>query len=263
MKQLIKVPPSKTEQTIELNLPDSVPFTVSGTTPIGEQPPVENPPPSTDNGKLIYSNNFGASTVLDKNQLGDGSISKTIFPPGATGSFKSLVPAGASQISGGWRSEQQYSENLSPDNTDLIYEYDEMFESLPSNTGGLSVQWHGNYDGTSGIQSLWWNGGKFAVQQNLTGASRGSNIMQQRQADGSSLMAIKFGHWYHMRWEIRFSTGSDGYLRLFIDGKLYYEVKGKTTDGKGQYLKVGQNLFPNSPSSNSVMYIANLNVWQK
>lgn len=65
-----------------------------------------------------------------------------------------------------------------------------------------------------------------------------------------------------MRWEIKFSAGSDGYERLYIDGVLYFSVNGQTSDGGGQYLKIGQNLFA-SPGNNSVMYFDNLNVWKK
>ncbi|MDP4263353.1 MAG: PKD domain-containing protein [Bacteroidota bacterium] len=204
---------------------------------------------------LLYSNGYDNAASLNTNQLGNGSISTTVFKSG-TGSFKSLVTAGEGQISSGWRSEQQYPETYSQTGDEIAIEYDELFESLP-NVGGLSVQWHGNVQGTSGETSLWISGGQFMVQRSICGGAGCGNIYQT-----GNLMTIQTNRWYHMRWEIKFSAGSDGYERLYIDGNLYYSATGQTSDGGGQYLKVGQNLFA-SPGNNSVMYLDNLNVWKK
>lgn len=206
-------------------------------------------------GTLIYSNNFNAKADINTNQLGSGSISTDVKSEGA-GSFKSVVNAGAGQISGGYRSEQQYAESYSPTGADITVEYNEMFETQP-NVAGLSVQWHGNASGTSGQMSMWTQGGKFMVQRNTIGTAGSSNIYQS-----GSLMNIELNRWYKIRWEIRFSPGSDGYVRCYIDNNLYYSVSGKTSDGTGQYLKVGQNLFA-SPGNNSILYIDELKIWKK
>lgn len=210
--------------------------------------------PSNGYNTLLYSNNFDSPSSINSNQLGAGSFSS--FAKTGTGSFKSVVPAGSGQISGGFRSEQQFSDSYSQTGVELAVEYDEFFETLP-NVGGLSVQWHGNIQGTSGQTSLWITGGQFMVQRNVIGTAGSPNIYQS-----GSLMKIVKGQWYHMRWELKFSSGNDGYERLYIDGKLYYSVTGKTSDGSGQYLKVGQNLF-SSPGVNSILYIDNLYIWRK
>lgn len=204
---------------------------------------------------LVYQNAFDKNSDINSNQLGQGSISTSIFKSG-TGSFKSVVSAGESQISGGWRSEQQYPESYTPNGQETSTDYDELFESLPAS--GLSVQWHGNVSGTSGETSLWISSGKFMVQRNTCGTAGCPNTNQS-----GSLASIQLNRWYHMRWEIKFSSGSDGYERLYIDGVLYFSMTGKTADGGGQYLKVGQNLFPSTPKVTSIMYIDNLIVRKK
>lgn len=209
---------------------------------------------------LLYSNNFDNASSLSTNQLGvnstpANSISTTIFKSG-TGSFRSIVYPGKLQVSGGYRSEQQYPGNYSPDGQETAFEYDELFESYPD-VAGLTTQWHGNAAGTSGQMSMWTQSHQFMVQRNIIGTAGSSNIYQS-----GTLMPILLNHWYHFRWEIKFSTGSDGYARCYIDGTSYFSVTGKTSDGTGQYLKVGQNLFA-SPSNNSILYIDNLNIWKK
>lgn len=210
------------------------------------------PPPTS--GTLLYSNNYDASSSINSNQLGAGSVSTSIYKIGP-GSFKSLVPAGAGQISGGYRSEQQYTESYSPNNTPITVEYDMMFETLP-NVAGLATQWHGNTSGTSGQLSLWISSGKFMVMRNVIGTAGSSNIYQS-----GTLQSIQTQRWYHMKWEIKFTSGTDGYIRLYIDGSLYYSATGKTADGSGQYLKVGQNLFA-SPGNNSTLYVDNLKIFR-
>ena len=223
----------------------------SDTTNVTVKPEVVIPPVG---GTPTYSNSFDKSSDLNSNQLGRGTISTSIKKDG-TGSFRSEVRSGDGQISGGWRSEQQYGENLSPTGKDIVVTYDELFESFPSNIQGLSVQWHGNKSGTSGQMSMWISNGKFMVQRNTTGTAGSPNIYQS-----GTLKTIEKNKWYNFKWEIRFSSGTDGYVRLYIDNQLYYSVTGKTSDGSGQYLKVGQNLFN---SYNSVLYIDNLKVYVK
>jgi hypothetical protein len=216
-------------------------------------PPVDTiTPPST--GTLIYSNNYDKSSDINSNQLGAGSISTTIFKSG-TGSFKSVVPAGSEQISGGWRSEQQLPETLTPNNTGLIIEYDIYFETLPTVTG-LAVQWHGNTQGTSGQLAMWINSGKFMVMRNTIGTAGSDNIYQE-----PPLKSIELRKWYHFKWELKFTSGNTGYVKCFIDNDLYYSVTGKTSDGSGQYMKPGQNLFA-KPATTSVLYIDNLRIYR-
>lgn len=237
---------------------DTLHITVFPSTPPPPPPPpvdTTHPGPTGGYNTLLYSNGFDKSSDLNSNQLGSGSISTTVFKSG-TGSFNSLVTAGEGQISSGWRSEQQYPETYSMTGDEIATEYDEMFASLP-NVGGLSVQWHGNVSGTSGETSLWITDGQLMVQRSVCGGAGCGNSYQS-----GSLIKIQTNRWYHMRWEIKFSAKSDGYERLYIDGVLYFSVNGQTTDGQGQYLKVGQNLFA-SPGVNSSLYIDNLNIWKK
>lgn len=234
---------------------DTMHVTVFASTPTPGPIDTTQPGPSGGYNTLLYSNGFDKPSDINTNQLGAGSISTTVFKSG-TGSFNSLVTAGEGSISSGWRSEQQYPETYSQTGDEIAVEYDEMFASLPD-VGGLSTQWHGNVSGTSGETSLWISGGDFMVQRSVCGGAGCGNSYQ-----GGTLMKIQTNRWYHMRWEIKFSAKTDGYERLYIDGVLYFSVNGQTSDGGGQYLKVGQNLFA-SPGVNSSLYVDNLNIWKK
>lgn len=206
-------------------------------------------------GTLLYATGYDQQSdiVNANNQLGKGSVSFTTYVT-APGSFKSYVDnTAASHISSGWRSEVQYGENLSMDGAQITVQYDVRFETMTGGgVGGLCGQWHGNANGTSGQLSLWLSGGQFMVVRSV---QAGINIYQ-----GGSLMNIQLNHWYHMVWQIKFTSGSTGYVMLYIDGTLYYNASGvQTSDGTGQYLKIGQNLF-NGPSAPSILYYDNLSV---
>jgi hypothetical protein len=208
-------------------------------------------------GTLMYSTGYDQQSdiVNSSNQLGQGSISTSVYKIGP-GSFKSLVNSNsASNISGGWRSEVQYSSSYSPNGADITVEYDTYYEKLFTQDG-LNVQWHGNTQGTSGQMALWISGGKFEVVRNIIGTEGAPNIHQS-----GTLMPVQLNKWYNMRWEIRFSTGSDGYVRLYIDNVLYYSVTGQTCDGSGQYLKVGTNRW--NVTTESIVYFDNLKIWKK
>jgi hypothetical protein len=205
-------------------------------------------------GTLMYSSGYDqlSNIVNSSNQLGQGSISTSLYKVGP-GSFKSMVNTDpASNISSGWRSEVQYDQSLSPDGADITVEYDVLYEKLFTDNG-LTTQWHGNASGTSGQLSLWISGGQFMIMRSV---QAGVN-----QYQSGTLQSVQTNRWYHMRWEIRFSTGSDGYARLYIDDQLYYSATGKTCDGTGQYLKVGTNRW--NVTSESTVYYDNLKIWKK
>jgi hypothetical protein len=205
-------------------------------------------------GTLMYSTGYDqlSDIVNSSNQLGQGSISTSVYKVGP-GSFKSLVNTSPlSNISAGWRAEVQYSQSYSPDGADITVEYDVNYEKLFTDNG-LTTQWHGNASGTSGQLSLWIQGGQFMVMRSVqTGVN---------QYQSGTLMTVQANKWYHMRWEIRFSSGSDGYVRLYIDNVLYYSATGKTSDGTGQYLKIGTNRW--NISTESILYYDNLKIWKK
>lgn len=220
------------------------------------QPPVTPPTRTYAGYSLMYSTGYDvqADIVNGSNQLGQGSISTSRYKTGP-GSFKSLVnSSSASNVSSGYRSEVQYSGNYSKDGDEIIVEYDTYYEKTFS-TNGLNTQWHGNASNTSGQLSLWVQNGKFMVMRSV---KAGVNIYQS-----GTLKTIETGKWYKIKWEIRFSPGSDGYVRLYIDDmtKPYYSATGRTSDGTGQYLKIGTNRW--NVSSESIVYFDNLKIWKK
>lgn len=223
-----------------------------------------DPPPPTGCTNVLTSGYEVSGDINNSHgQLGQGSLSTTTFLSGAA-SFKSFVNSSTlSHVSSGWRAEVQYEETESQDGDAIEVEYDLNFESIsiPS-TGGLAVQWHGNASGTSGQLSLWIGGGEFMVMRSV---SAGINQYQgsgggQPPFPAGGAWSITTGHWYHFKWEVKFTTTITGYVKLWIDGTLYYNATGvKTSDGTGQYLKIGQNLF-DPPPGNSIMYYDNLTI---
>jgi hypothetical protein len=211
--------------------------------------PAPTPPPS--GYTETYKNGYDTNSDINSNQLGRGSISPSVFKTG-TGSFRSEVRAGDPPISSGWRSEQQYDQASQNPKIGAL-EYDAYYENWGSaDGGGHTMQWHPNTGGASAIVSLQNMDGKFKVVRSLGG----TNWYQ-----GGVLQGVISNRWYHLRWEYNWSTGSDGYIRLYIDGVLYYSFNGKTADGSGQYTKVGTNRWPNSGNTmtkTSVCYYDNL-----
>jgi hypothetical protein len=214
---------------------------------------------NTNDGQysLIYSNGYNNASDINSNQLGRGGISTSLYYTGP-GSFRSEVRAGDPPISSGWRSEQQYDgSNSNPIESKV--EYDVYYENWHNfDGGGHSIQWHPMTSGGSALVSLQNFGGKFDVVRDPDGT-----VYHQTGA----LQDCISNTWYHMRWEIKWSQGNDGYVRLYINNILYYSFTGATTNGSGVYLKVGQNRWPlnggNTMQTTSVCYYDNLKIYEK
>lgn len=213
-------------------------------------PPVIVEPPSGNYGTLIHSSGFDKSSDINQYQGPLNSISTTVYKT-APGSFKSQAGTQSSYQSSGYRGEMQYTEAQTP--VEGVYEYDVYYENWRSYSGGgHSVQWHPDNSSGSAVISLQNYGGLFNVVRSLNGV----NTHQS-----GTLMKVEANRWYNMRWEVKFSTGNDGYIRLYIDGKLYYSYAGRTSSG-GQYFKLGQNRW-NTGGVNSVVYYDNLKIYKK
>jgi hypothetical protein len=203
-----------------------------------------------------YSNGYNSLSDINSKQLGRGTISTTRFLTGP-GSFRSEVRAGDPPISSGWRSEQQYvGDQYTP--AESAVEYDVYYENWGGfDGGGHSIQWHPMTSGGGALVSLQNYNGKFDVVRDPDG-----NVYHQT----GTLKDCLSNTWYHMRWEFRWTTASNGYVRLYINNELYYSYTGRTTDGSGVYLKVGQNRWPfsgNTMQTTSVCYYDNLKIYQK
>jgi PKD domain/Polysaccharide lyase len=205
---------------------------------------------------LTYSNGYNTSSDISSNQLGRGGLSTSLYNAGP-GSFRSEVRAGDDPISSGWRSEQQY-DGSAQNPTEGAVEYDVYYETWGGfDGGGHSIQWHPLTSGASAIISLQNYGGKFDVVRDPNGT-----VYHQ----SGTLKTCASNTWYHLRWEYKWSTGSDGYIKLYIDNTLYYSFTGATADGSGQYLKVGQNRWPSGSGNmqtTSVCYYDNLTIYKK
>ncbi len=222
MKYIFKVPPSKTEQTIEIPIPDlpaTITPVITGTTPLD---PVVTPPPTDkppiEGYQQTFRLDFSNSNDLDPDdhgQKGNGYI--------ANGAFVSR-PA---DVSSGIRSEIQFDDDRTTNEGAI--EYDVAYNYFVKNQCH-SFQFHPNRSGSSACLALWHINGQLSVTHN----EGGSNFHQN-----TGKITPVIGQKYHMRVEYRF--GTDGYFNWYIDGKLYHSYKGKLGDGTGQYLKIGFN----------------------
>ena len=143
--------------------------------------------------------------------------------------------------------------------TEGVVEYDTYYENWNSlDGGGSTMSWNSNKSGASAIITLQTYEGKFDVVRAI-----GSSVIHQP----GSLMGVSSNTWYHLRWEFKWSAGSDGYVRLYINDALYFSYNGQTADGSGQSLRVGQNRWltgsGSSMKTTSVCYYDNLKIYSK
>lgn len=218
----------------------TVTVTVNGT--------VSAPPPATN---LLtnsgFDNGFAGFTTA---QLRRGTV---VNSPTNSGNkvFRAAVMAGDPAVSSGYRDELRPSGVT--DNGDMWYGYSTRFEKLGLGGGGHVVQWHpGNSTGSATI-SLYASSGQFQVVRNL-----GSNSYQS-----GTLKTIELNKWYNLVWHIKWSTGSDGIIELYIDGQLYYSYRGANMLSVGAYFKLGMNRWSSSggsPTNDWIIYYDNVKI---
>ncbi len=215
------------------------------------------PPPSGGFGTLTYSQGYDVSSSVNTSLGRRNSVSYSTYRTGP-GSFRSEVRAGDRAQSGGFRSQMAYTSS-SQNPTEGVVEYDAYYENWNSfDGGGSTMSWNSNKSGASAIITLQNYEGKFDVVRAI-----GSSVIHQ----SGSLMSISSNTWYKLRWEFKWSSGNDGYVRLYINDALYFSYNGQTADGSGQSLRVGQNRWltgsGSSMKTTSVIYYDNLKIYSK
>lgn len=220
--------------------------------------------------ELTYQNGYDKLSDLSPNQIGikDQSAVTRELPKyldlvianNSPGSFKSIVPSGGNNVSSGQRSEQQYNdEKQNP--AEGMFEYEVMYRHGALSGDGSSVQWHPNNSGSS-LVGLHTTKGRFQVFRSIDlAAGNVRNAVNYYQT--GALKAIEQNRWYRMRWLIKWSTGNDGYVKLYIDGELYYTFTGRTQDSDGKpYFKLGVNRW-NNLSGETIVNYDNLRIYKK
>lgn len=223
-------------------------------------PPDTTTPPPVSGYALTFQSGYDKISDITyggNGQYGNGTISTTVYKTGP-GSFYSR-PA---NVSSGIRSEVQYNE-AAQNPIEGAVEYDIMYEVVVANNG-VSVQWHPNNSKASGSGN-WHDGGRFDVTRCQWNYSQNTSYNYYQHDDpnnNKNMQKIETGRWYHIRWEYKFSQGSDGYLRMFIDDSKYYTYNGLFGDPNGQYIKIGYNGW-DSKSATSRLYVDNLKIYKK
>ena len=155
-------------------------------------------------GTLSFSQGYDASSSVNTNLGTRNSVSFTNYLTGP-GSFRSEVRAGDAGSSG-MRSEMAYTATAQ-NPTEGVVEYDVYYQNWSSlDGGGHSIQWSAGTSGAGAILSLQNYNGKFDVVRAI-----GSTVTRQ----SGTLMTCSSNTWYKMRWEFKWSTGTDGYARLY------------------------------------------------
>lgn len=259
-KQVINVPASKTPQVVTIETSDPV-VTITGGTPLDPPipPPIVDPPPVTGYTP-IYTNGYDKDSDLDHlhEQLGRGTISTTITKNSA-GSFKSVVHVGDTDISSGFRCENQYDSNLTvPEGAvdmDILFE---KWES-PGWGGCVGLQYHPGGNDNGGSALLFMEGAQ--QKWNMYFWAKGYMDAYAKPTP------INANQWYHLRYETKWTKGTDGYVRVFIDGKLYWSYTGQTLISSDiPYMKTGQNNYANGAKvapHGMTLYIDNFVVSKK
>jgi hypothetical protein len=208
------------------------------------------PPPGGGYGTLFYSQGYDASNSVNTSngQRNTRSTSKYVTGPGS------------------FRTEVRYGDR--PDRGEMIYtgsaynaaeeviEYDVYYENWRNfGGGGSTIMWQPTTPGAMASLGLQNYEGTFKVVRAL-----GSTVTGQT----SGVTSVISNKWYKMRWEVKWSTSSTGYIRLYIDNVLYYSFTGITADNSGTpNMRVGQYRWSTTSGSTSVVYYDNLKVYRK
>jgi hypothetical protein len=207
-------------------------------------------PPGGGYGTLFYSQGYDASNSVNTSngRRNTRSTSKYVTGPGS------------------FRTEVRYGDN--PERGEMIYtgsaynaaeeviEYDVYYENWRNfGGGGSTIMWQPTTPGAMASLGLQNYEGTFKVVRAL-----GSTVVGQT----SGVTSVISNKWYKMRWEVKWSTSSTGYIRLYIDNVLYYSFTGITADNSGTpNMRVGQYRWSTTSGSTSVVYYDNLKVYRK
>lgn len=269
MKQTYIVKPSATPVTVTVDItdpqmvlsnnqamiaPQLVTFSESGYTapPVVVEPPVVVPPapvvgiPATARQVFgsDFTSGFGGFETVDIGggktayaQLGRGVIATD--PDNASNKvFNAIVNAGDKAISSGFRSELTLA-NM-PMTGEMYFSFRVRFNKSAGSDQGHFFQIHPSNDTGSAAFALYFNGNKFSVIRSL---KKGENIYEKPS------QAIALNKWYNILVHNKWSSGSDGFAQVYIDGKLFLDIKGQTLPGEGGYYKQGANIWSGNTGS--------------
>jgi hypothetical protein len=225
---------------------------VKPTVPV-EPPPVVVPPTTElpPGYKLSFSNGFNSLADISLNQKPTGvplsSFLNTSIKYSGAASFKSFT--NGQSTSSGIRCEEQYDQDAA-NPTEFLLDLYVYFPAYKQTGFGGSVgfQYHPNNSGSANF-FLYGTDGFFKLCRCIDiGDGKGQAVYYQSIFPAGQ-KSIKSGQWYHIRAIGKWSTGSDGYLRCYIDDMVnaYYTFSGRTQDKDGKpYLKIGQNNWGSS-----------------
>ena len=165
-------------------------------------------------------------------------------------SFKAEVRLGDPAVSSGYRAEIR--PNNLDDAGDMWYGYSTLTEKMGGD-GGHCIQWHPNNGTGSATLSIYTGENTFNVVRNMNGAN-----YYQSSGGAWPVKPIVLNRWYDIVFHVKWSTGSDGIIEIWIDGAKYYDFRGQTMPAEGVYLKFGMNRW--NVQNDWVVYYDNLKI---
>lgn len=251
MKKTITIPPSTTPVTVTAEAiltanGDTATMSLDVSATASEQPTTPTPPPEI--GKLILATDFSKGTgTADRGQMGKGGV--VDYKGEAV--FRCYVPRWSASISGGYRSELRFANII--DKGHMKYMGEVTIEKIPPSGETQIWQWHPNSSTGSSTLRLNITDGWFTIVRNL-GKNEYANWSKK----------IELGRKYLIEWDIIWSEGKDGLIRLYIDGFKQFEYTGPTMKG-GVYAKYGINTWDSrggSPDGDAIAYIHYLQIFE-
>lgn len=222
-----------------------------GTTPVDPPPASGNPAGVPANVKQIFAKDFQSGLApMQTTQMTNPTQALIPDPLDASKQvFQAVVLAGQTAVSSGFRSELIPPANYPGDSGEMYYSYDHLCKQLDdaANENGHISQWHPGSSTGSAAVALYAGGGILQVVVNPTG---NSNIYPPKNQTVSTI----FNKWQRNLWHINWSSGNDGFIFWYLDGKLIFEYHGPTQNNTGVSFKMGINHFTASGKSPSTTW---------
>lgn len=257
MQKTIIVPPSSTPTTVTVDIADPIiQVTQQGGTPIVEVPPVVVEPPATSDPlipvgmkRVLFVDFEDGSTKVSPDADSQKGLGAVVSYNGSK-QFRAYVPAGAKPVHSGYRSELRY-ENIS-DAGRTIYQFDITFVKVP-NTGEVQFwQVHPQSSTGSSLFRLQCHGSKFSIVRNPSGR----NIYE------TETKAITLGKQYSILIDANWSNATDGFIKVYIDGELFYSFKGVTKIGYSKFFINCWSSTGGSPTQTVEVYGDNISIYK-
>lgn len=255
MQKTIIVPASSTPTTVTVDIADPIiQVTQQGGTPIVTPPPVVTEPPTdplipSGMKRVLFVDFEDGSTKVSADAASQAGAGKVVDYNGSK-QFRAYVAAGSKPVHSGYRSELRY-ENIS-DAGRTIYQFDVTFVQVPSTGEVQFFQVHPQSSDGSSLFRLQCHGSQFSIVRNPAGRNFYETVRKP----------IVKGQKYRILIDANWSTRSDGFIKVYIDGVLFYSFTGVTGVGYSKFFINAWSSSGGSPTQNTEIYGDNISIYK-